>query len=532
MRQVFELMTDMRDDSGQKPGRWVKWGLVLAWVLACLPLLFIKILPSTDFPDHLARCFILARGDASYWQFYSPHWALLPNLALEMIIVPLAHVLSIQASAKVFFALMFAISIYSGARLNKTLAGEWSLYGLAPALLIYNRVLAYGFVNYLFGIAILPLALALHIENRDKPLRRFWMDALFMVVLFTAHLIALAFFVACALAYDVIQMRGEKGWLKRLGVDVASLFAPLIVLGGLMAAGSPTTGEASGMTFSHIVPKLMNVVTTLRSGQSMWDWVFLGLVVVGLVVLAMRGKVRFVTSAWPMLLVLALIFLVAPERFKYTSFVDARIPLMIGVVALAALAPAKGAGSRMAGLLFGALLLFRAGTTTATYAFWQHRIDRAVTDLHQVPSGSILLAARQGSSQFTEVDGWYPRLRHAGCILLMDRPVMANDLFTNPTQQPLLKKPPYNQFELTQALGAGDKAALDGYAQQAIGISRKNGLLATPMYVFYLRQAGKLDLPPSLKPVVVRKEYAVLRIDPSAAPVGTSVALPKDSEGF
>jgi hypothetical protein len=527
-------MIESSNDSTQGPSRRLTLGLIAAWLLACIPLLFIKVFPSSDFPNHLARCYILARGDSSYWQFYTPHWVLLPNLALELMVVPLAHIMSIEAAGKVFFAILFAVSIYGGARFNKTLAGQWSFYGLAPAILIYNRVLAYGYVNYLFGVALLPLALAYHIENRDRPGRRFVIDAIFMVLLFTAHLLALVFFVACALVYDLVQMRADKGPKRRILIDVASLLAPFLALGALTVLASPSAGEASKMSFSPWSIKIWFPLTSLRTGQLMWDWVFLALIAVVLVILGAQRKMRFVKSAWPFLVVLILIFIVSPYRFTATSYVDARIPLVGMAIALACLAPAKGAGSRTAGVLFGALLLFRVATTTLTYRFWQPRIDRTVADLRSVPAGSILLAARQGNSQFSVTDGWYPRLRHASCLLLMERPVMASDLFTHPTQQPLLKKSPYDKFDdLPQALGPGDAATLDAYAQAAMAIARKGGIQGTPEYLFYLRQKGPLLLPASMKPVVVRPQYAILRIEPSAGNELGGAALPADdSSGF
>ncbi len=485
----------------------------MTWALACLPLCFARVLPSIDFPNHLARCFILAHGNAQYWRFYAPHWALLPNLAAEMIIVPLAQVIPIQAAGKAFLAILFGLAIYSGARLNKTLCGRWSFYGLAPALLIYNRLLFFGFVNYLFGLALLPLALAMHIENRDRPVRRFWVDAALMVVLFTCHLVALAFFVACALAYEGLQLRREANWRKRLVMDVASLMIPTLALGGLMIEVSPTAQEASTMTFSHFVTKLDMPLKTWHTGQGASDTAFLALMLVGLAILFISRNARFNRRAWPLIAIPSLVFLAAPSQFKTTGSVDVRMPIVICLFALVSVAPRPGVSSRLGGIILGALLVFRAGTTSFAYASWQPETDRTVDDLRRIPSGSIVLTVRQGSIQSTTPGNWSPRMQHAACLLLMERPLLANNLFTNPDQQPLLKRPPFGQFDtLPQAVGLGDRTSLDSYAQQSLNISRDKGLREIPKYIFYLRRSGGLDLPRSLKPVVVRDEYAILRL--------------------
>jgi hypothetical protein len=55
--------------------------------LTLSPLLFTSVPPLVDYPDHLARMWILVHGSENY----QANWHLLPALAMDLIVPPLAH---------------------------------------------------------------------------------------------------------------------------------------------------------------------------------------------------------------------------------------------------------------------------------------------------------------------------------------------------------------------------------------------------------------------------------------------------------
>jgi len=72
---------------GSLPRLWqtaiVWWStlIVLCGVLL-MPLAVVDVLPLLDYPNHLARAYVLAWGqqDAFLSHMYAPHWAIIPNL--------------------------------------------------------------------------------------------------------------------------------------------------------------------------------------------------------------------------------------------------------------------------------------------------------------------------------------------------------------------------------------------------------------------------------------------------------------------
>ena len=485
--------------------------LIAAWLLLCIPIFVASVPPFIDYPNHLARCFMLAHPGGGYEQYFQPDWALLPNLALELIVVPLAKILPIVLAGKLFLAILFGVSVYSGARLNKTLSGQWSVMGLASALLVYNRILSYGFLSYLFGVALLPLALALHIENRDLPKKRLAYDLILGAILFVSHLAAFALFVLCAFVYDYVRNRAEKESKRRIVRDVLGLMIPVVIAGALLVFASPTASQASHMHFNLMAkPKLF--LSIMQTGIGLADYAFVGGCVIFLAYLAFKEEIAIAKYILPVLGVVFLLFLIAPDTFKDSRFMDARLPVALGALFLAALKPAKGFNGKVAAYAIGALLLFRVGTSTMSYAKWSKSLASVERDTKLIPPNSIVLNTKEGTYGFADLDGWEPRLRFQEDSLLSRQPDYIQDIFTFKGQQPLTNTPPYDQINTPTALGEVNEQVLNDYLYQAAHDLNGLGLANQPIFVYYIKESTKLPPITQAEVLVDRPHYAILRI--------------------
>src|SRR5580692_11690631 len=71
------------------------WCLLIVLCLVLLaPLTLADVPPLLDYPNHLSRLFVLASlpGDPVLARFYMPHWAIIPNLALDLTVPPLLRI--------------------------------------------------------------------------------------------------------------------------------------------------------------------------------------------------------------------------------------------------------------------------------------------------------------------------------------------------------------------------------------------------------------------------------------------------------
>ena len=140
--------------------------------LVTVPLFSTMLPPLFDYPNHLARLYLLREGGNA---FYAVRWELLPNLAQDLMVPPLAGLMPLELASKLFLIVVFGLIAGGTIWLNRVATGAWSLWPLLAFLLLYNRIFLWGFVNYLFGIGIAlgSTALWLALERR-----RWWLRVL------------------------------------------------------------------------------------------------------------------------------------------------------------------------------------------------------------------------------------------------------------------------------------------------------------------------------------------------------------------
>lgn len=488
----------------------VRWAAAVlgVWLAACVPLLVTDVLPLVDYPAHLARVHLLAGGEPGAGAFYQPAWHVLPNLALEMVAVPLAAVVGAELALRIFTALLLGLLVWGGARLARTAAGRAGPLCFLPALLAYNVILAFGFLNFLFGLGLALLALSFHIERGDQPAgRRLAREAAFALALFASHIVALAVYLLAAALHDLAARRPH-----RLGREAAVLagaaVAPLLLL--LL---SPTRHEAATVGLQPLSSKLDNLVLVLETGQGMWDAVFaiaaLGLVAALLLFRLARLHRPLALAA----LGLAGAYLIAPYRFATAENVDTRLPIVVLAVFLAGFElTATGRRARAVAAALAALLAFRVATTTVHHARSGRALDAVAADLRAaVPAGALLFTAAEASAPTWRPRDWNPPLPHAAALLLLDRPIFSSMLFVHPTQQPLARTPPVAALDVDGLVGVVWQPHLEAYGGnllRALDALRR----PEPAYVFFLKGPGRLIEGPHFDVIVDRPRYAILRL--------------------
>jgi len=158
--------------------------------------------PLVDYPNHLARMHLLAAGGDA---FYSVHWTVLPNLAEDLIVPPLGQVMPLDIAAKLFLVTIFALMAGGVIWLNRVAIGVWQIWPLLGFLLLYNRILLWGFLNYLIGVgvALCGTALWLSLERR-----RWWLrlasSMLVAMACFFSHVAAFGFYALAIIGVELL----------------------------------------------------------------------------------------------------------------------------------------------------------------------------------------------------------------------------------------------------------------------------------------------------------------------------------------
>jgi hypothetical protein len=414
------------------------------FALATLPVLLCDTLPLFDYPNHLARMHVLAQGSDGLQRYYLVSWRPLPNLAMDLIVPPLAAVMPLAWAAKSFVLLSLALIAGGAATLQRVLTGSWSAWSCLAFLLLYSRILLWGFLNYLFGIGLglFAFALWLALARRGAALR-LALGALLALILFFAHLLACGLYGALVMGHAL-----ALAWRRRA--------APRLALGELAVAGLPfvapllvlalaTPGSAGGaVAYANPVRKLDLLFSVFDNYNRPFDVLSFVLAVLAVGLAFWRRWVRIEPTMGPPLGVLALVYLAMPSQLATASGADHRIPLLLFLVLIAASRwTAPGAGRQ--GLFLGAALALFLVRLAVVVLSWQAS-DRVYAGL---------LPALDGLPQDGRLAVAYPPaalnsqptpLVHFPTLAVVRRDAFVPTLFAFPTQQPVLLQPPYREL--------------------------------------------------------------------------------------
>ncbi|MCI3953039.1 MAG: conserved rane protein of unknown function, partial [Burkholderiales bacterium] len=119
-----------------------------------VPVWMVTLPPLDDYPNHLARIHILLNGalSESLSQFYDVRWTVIPNLAMDIIVPPLARFMPLEAAGKVFVTLVITLLATGSLALHYTVHKRLSPWPWLAFLFLYNGIFLLGILNFLFGL--------------------------------------------------------------------------------------------------------------------------------------------------------------------------------------------------------------------------------------------------------------------------------------------------------------------------------------------------------------------------------------------
>lgn len=437
------LLPDRAPAAAAVPSPAVVVPVILLFVaVALLPVLLTRLPPLVDYINHLARMHVIAAGgrDPLLDRFYAIGWKIVPNLAEDLVVPPLARLGNVYLAGKLF-VLAYIVLILTGAHaIHYALHRHLSLGPLVAVLFLYNRIDKMGTVNYLFGIGIAMWALAAWIALRQAPpLLRGAVSLAFVIVLFFCHLSALGIYGVAIASYEAWRAwSAPADWRRRLG-DAAVLLLPFAAALALLFAGPSSTLPVAPPRW-ELFSKLRGIYFAINAYSDLVD-IPLALAMAGIAVWAVRrGILRVHPAGWFFMAFAAAVFLAMPVELMSAWGADLRLPAAALFILTGFLDwRLNAAGWR----IFVAVLAGFAILRLATVEIAWHRFDRVVAEfrdsLRQVVPGSTILVARQAP----RVPTWLSPLGFLPCLATVERSSLVSLTFSHPLQQILVVKPPY-----------------------------------------------------------------------------------------
>lgn len=452
------------------------WGLAVLAVAVILlaPLLICPMPALGDYPNHLARAFILSRlpDDPVLGRMYAAHWSVIPNLGLDVVMPPLMRWLPVHVVGRLVIGLSALLTVLGATAMNRALApgepgGRW--WSLGSALCAWAGCLLVGYVNFVLSLGLAMLLGAAWLRWREaRATAVITLAVVAAPVLFFCHLMGLLFFGAVAGAAELSRLRpfAWRAALRR-GLVLALVFAVPAALYA-MSALSDLGGDAIWLDPAGKLLQMQTAFVTWSPGLDAATTVLAFGVPLAATVLR-RGW--FPAPAALAVGVLAAVYAVAPFGWKGTYQLDTRLAVMLGWMMFAGFVPRRWPRPAIYLVTVAMLGLFGARTAELTLA-WT-RQARMLTDiataLAPVRPGQTVMTADPRPIEapgYWRADPYWLRLsdgeilsKHLGALALIGHHAFWPYEFDNPSQQPLRTRQPYQA--LTLRLGAlPDRAEL------------------------------------------------------------------------
>jgi len=416
--------------------RWVLPALAL---ISTFPLWFTTTPPLIDFIGHLGRYRVqLDIGHSEYLQRYWDYtWALIGNLGVDLLIVPLAALFALERAAWIVAAILPPLMIWGIFRAARAVYGQVPATALAALPFTLAYPYQYGFVNYWLaaGLAFHVFASWVLLEGRPRLRAALMVPA--GILVWISHVYGWGILGLLVGGYELWRASREDDRKitipLRAGLRCWPLLAPLLLMAGWREAGE----GAVTMGWFWFNWKFFASTFTLRDQWQPLDWFSLVAAVV-LIYAGLRDRRfafdgRFGIAA--LLLLGALIVL--PFQLFGSAFADVRVAPFVFIAALMALRPA-GTAEEGAGI-FGklavaavALFVVRIGVSAVGYAQYDVDYKRHLAALDYVERGSRVAILNHYPCN---VPWRRPRLDHLGSMMLVRREAFVNSQWDVPGAQ-------------------------------------------------------------------------------------------------
>jgi hypothetical protein len=110
---------------------------------ALLPLVWTAVPPLVDYPNHLARMWILVHGAEipELARNYATHWRILPDLGMDLVVWALSWVMPVEQAGRVFIAVTMLALVGGTVSLHRVLHRRLRIWPIWSVFFIYNAAL-------------------------------------------------------------------------------------------------------------------------------------------------------------------------------------------------------------------------------------------------------------------------------------------------------------------------------------------------------------------------------------------------------
>jgi len=418
--------------------------VLVAALIALLPLLWPQIPPLVDLPGHMGRYRVqISRGEYPWFEdWYNFQWSLIGNLGFDLLIIPLAKIFGLELAVKLITLSIAPLTVVGLLWIAREVHGKIPATAMFALPLAYNFPFYFGFVNFSLSMALAlnAFALWLRLARLGKLQLRAYLFVPISCLLWVCHtygwgLLGILAFSAELIRQHDLRRRTDVPWHKDIwsgwvlpwffaGIHCLVL-APPAVLMVLWRSGEHVSGQ-TGDWFNWRT-KMLWITQVFRDRWQLFD-----LACLGVLYLVLFKAVRDPTVQYSRNLVLSaafllIVYILLPRVVFGSAYADMRLMPYLLAIALIAIRPRPGITSRRAGVVAAigfAFFVVRMAATGASFYLYDQSYKRELAALDHLPVGARLVTFI-GETCYNE---WkMSRLQHFPALALERRAAYAND---------------------------------------------------------------------------------------------------------
>lgn len=399
-------------------------------VALVLPVWIVQYPPLLDFPNHLARSYVLSHlHDPTYHydRWYSARWGPYPYVGMDIVLIALQHLFPIQIAAKVFLSLcLLGVPLCFWWFLRQANPGnDWlAAWALLAAC---NEFFLESFLAFQLSVAVGFLALGFWVRWSPRPTVRRWLLLLLMTTAtYFAHLIGFILIGFVVTAYSLLERRGVRELLRSW-----LLFVPGVIMFVISGLGVHNGRDIHFRTFDD---KVDEIIRTFFGGYSArLTTATLWIAILCIVLAWVRNRDFRWKRPWPLVaLALLALYLALPYALGETFDIDVRV-LPVLFLAIPAVA---NVGRRARALGAVALLLFAVRTVSVarTFIAEQPELESISRGVQLIRQGALVLPIVEPRED-DDPNRW--SYEHFSAWAVIQRGAFSPYLFDLPGQTPM-----------------------------------------------------------------------------------------------
>jgi hypothetical protein len=361
-------------------------------LLAILPLWIVKYPPLIDYPNHLARAFILHHLHDPHYrfgQFYAPDWGPNPYYLADSLVQVFQEFVGIYTAGRLLLTLcILGLPLSVAFFLHRANPGSEYLALWAFAV-TYNPNFLMGFMSFELSIALCFIVVGVWLDYMRTGREKYWLLTLILAtLLFLTHLGGFAIAGVALLVYTVLTS-GFGRRLVRAGL--------VLVPGAAFFLHDQVHGWAGrGLDYNKwsIYLKLKGMAVPFKEYSRLVEYFTIAAVFVTIGFLLSRRRQLRVQYVWVAVVVaIVAVHWVAPDAYGDLGFVDYRFCIFAFLFSLAIPVLRGSRALRTVPIaLASAVFLLHVGEAGRYFTSEQKHLASLASEFRYIPRNAMILA--------------------------------------------------------------------------------------------------------------------------------------------